>query len=342
MIMLDAFGLATSSSTHLASGMPALAKALAPLVQDTIQLLRSENEWCLHVSTIAVGVGVALEGPEIFHEFRTKFGPFKIHPEEMPRWFSFLGCVGWLLIVIGIAGEFYFEGAVSTRSEQLESLSNDLLRDAQILSAQATKQAGTANDSAADAATAADQAERSADAALVAASKSDALARGALQREVNEEAELQQIKTPRSLTNPSDFVAELKKFKGTEYTFSSVFSDEESINLLREIDSALQLAGWNRVKPPTGFPSIMVYGKDVDFPVVSSLQTGLLIVINSPETLPALMAVPDDRKPEYIKAAGTLSLTLSSHLSPPQVRVISVDVEPGTSSTVQIIIGKKP
>jgi hypothetical protein len=68
-----------------------------------------------------------------------------------------------------------------------------------------------------------------------------------LQRTIEAEEELNRIKTPRSLVNVSKFVSALEAFKGTEYTFSSVFGDEESIKLLRQIDGALQSAGWNRV-----------------------------------------------------------------------------------------------
>ena len=154
--------------------------------------------------------------------------------------------------------------------------------------------------------------------------------------------ELNRLKTPRSLINASDFATALQGFKGTEYTFSSVFADEESIDLLKEIDSALQLAGWKRVKPSPGFPSINVYGKDVDFSVVSSLQTGIHISIDSSEPVASLKSMPDGDLPAHIRAATNLSISLSPHLSPPQKGIIEVNVEQGTSATVRIAVGKKP
>ncbi|MGB9408963.1 MAG: hypothetical protein WCA89_15620 [Terracidiphilus sp.] len=156
------------------------------------------------------------------------------------------------------------------------------------------------------------------------------------------QAELNRLKTPRSLTNASDFVTALQGFKGTEYTFSSVAEDEESINLLKEIDSVLQLAGWKRVKPPGGFPAINVYGKDVDFSVVVSLQTGVHLSVDSSESLASLTSMPNKSLPTHIWAAETLSLVLSPHLSPSQEGIIQVNVEHGTSTTVRIAVGKKP
>jgi hypothetical protein len=72
----------------------------------------------------------------------------------------------------------------------------------------------------------------------------------ALQRAANAEAKLEQIKTPRSLTNTSALTVVLKEFKGTEYTVIGCFQDQESIDLLVQIDTALVNAGGKRVKSP--------------------------------------------------------------------------------------------
>jgi len=50
----------------------------------------------------------------------------------MPKWVLVAGFAGWLMIVVGVVGEFIFESAVSTWSERLESLSNAILTDAQL------------------------------------------------------------------------------------------------------------------------------------------------------------------------------------------------------------------
>lgn len=167
----------------------------------------------------------------------------------------------------------------------------------------------------------------------------------ALKRAADATAELDRLKSPRTLINTSELITTLQAFKGTEYTFSSVFQDEESINLLKAIDSALQSAGWKRVKPPrTAGPAYNVYGNEVDFPVTIGLNTGILISVDSSESLTALQSLPVDKMPQLVRAAVVLNVTLSSSLSPPQEKSAAkpVDVQPGTSVTVRIAIGKKP
>jgi hypothetical protein len=157
-------------------------------------------------------------------------------------------------------------------------------------------------------------------------------------------AELSQVRTPRSLTNTSELVSALKPFKDTEYTFSSVFADEESINLLRQFDTILQSAGWKRVKPGRAFPAINVFGSEVDFSVASALTTGIQISVNSPESLAVLQARPNETLPAFIRAAITLDLGITKNLLPPQEKNggPKVNVESGDSTVIRISVGKKP
>ena len=91
--------------------------------------------------------------------------------------------------------------------------------------------------------------------------------------------ELNRLKSPRTLTNASEFSSELKQFAGTEYTFSSVVADGESVDLLKQIDGALQLAGWKRVKPsPAPIIVLNVYGKD--FGVAIGASTGVEVEVD--------------------------------------------------------------
>lgn len=57
----------------------------------------------------------------------------------------------------------------------------------------------------------------------------------------------QNARSPKSPLKVSDFITTLKQLEGTEYMLSGFF-DEESTNLLNQIDSLLQLGGWKRVK----------------------------------------------------------------------------------------------
>ena len=58
-------------------------------------------------SSILVAVGVALEGPEVVLEFSSLFS--KRFHRESPQWLKTVGLVGWLLVVVGVVGEGWFE-----------------------------------------------------------------------------------------------------------------------------------------------------------------------------------------------------------------------------------------
>jgi hypothetical protein len=164
----------------------------------------------------------------------------------------------------------------------------------------------------------------------------------ALKRAADTTAELDRIKSPRSLSHDSELVSALAVFKGTDYMFLSVYADQESIQLLREIDGVLQRAEWKRVQPSSPFPpAINVFGRDVNVAVSSGLTTGLQISVDSMESLTSLQALPPDKLPQAVKAAVVLNLSISSNLSPSQGET-KVNVEKGASGTVRIAVGKKP
>lgn len=155
--------------------------------------------------------------------------------------------------------------------------------------------------------------------------------------------ELTRLKTPRSLTNVSASVAALKGFGDTEYTFSSVFADEESIGLLKQIDGALQLAGWKRVPPGGGVVIIPhVLGAGVDFSVPPGTGTGVSVSVDSLESVVTLRSLPRALAPPPLRAALALNDFIASTLVPPQQGSKDVFVEHGTSTTVRIVVGKKP
>jgi hypothetical protein len=147
---------------------------------------------------------------------------------------------------------------------------------------------------------------------------------------------------PRSLKISPEAMSALKAFKGTEYTFSSVFADEESVTLLKQLDSILLSAGWMRVKPPHAYPAINVYGKEQDFAVASGLSSGIKISVDSETSLGTLQATPVGQLPAPVGAAVALAMELTAGLAPPQDNGISANVQPGQSVTVRIEIGRKP
>jgi hypothetical protein len=122
-----------------------------------------------------------------------------------------------------------------------------------------------------------------------------------------------------------------------------VCADEESIQLLQELDRILQRAGWKRTKPPGGFPAINVFGGAVDVAVPVGPKTGIQISVDSSESLTVLQSLPLEKLPQYVRAGVALNLSLSSNLFPPQENSGKpVNVELGNSTIIRIAVGKKP
>jgi hypothetical protein len=155
--------------------------------------------------------------------------------------------------------------------------------------------------------------------------------------------ELNRLKTPRSLVSVPVFVTALKEFRGTEYTFASVFADDESIDLLRQLDGVLQLAGWKRVAPGGAIVLPHVLGKDVDFGVPPGTGRGVSVSVDSLESVASLQSHPLALLPTLIRAAVALNNNISASLVPSQKGIHdTVEVESGNSTTVRISVGKKP
>jgi hypothetical protein len=132
----------------------------------------------------------------------------------------------------------------------------------------------------------------------------------------------------------------LTPFKDTQYTFSSVFADNESIQLLKAIDYVLQRAGWKRGASIGGFPSIAPF-EDKKYGVPAALSDGLLISMESTQEISVLKATHINLLPAPLGAAIALRQALASDLSPPEESSAMIDVEKGTSMTIKISVGKK-
>jgi chloramphenicol 3-O-phosphotransferase len=167
----------------------------------------------------------------------------------------------------------------------------------------------------------------------------------ALRRAADATAELNRLKSPRSLTNVSELVDTLRQFNGTEFMFLSVFADDESINLLKQLDSMLGLAGWKRLKHSEmkiGIPAIRISGPD-DL-VDTDVSTAVHVEVDSSETVEALQAQPRDKWPAHLRIAVLLNELIFSHLSPPEVLKPEnrVGIDPGSAKVIRIRVGKKP
>jgi hypothetical protein len=75
----------------------------------------------LLTATFLVVVGLFLEGPELWHEIRamkrrwsfTRRFHFSLPEESTPHRAKLLAFIGWVLIVVGVAGEFVADSFVS-------------------------------------------------------------------------------------------------------------------------------------------------------------------------------------------------------------------------------------
>jgi hypothetical protein len=90
----------------------------------------------------AVLLGVLLEGPEVIHELYRRaiilpgssafssavYPTVQVAGGDTRKWLSFLG---WFVLVIGLCGEGFFEGLVSTMGGKLQTFNEILLGDAQ-------------------------------------------------------------------------------------------------------------------------------------------------------------------------------------------------------------------
>ena len=79
-------------------------------------------------SSAAVALGVVLEGPELVHDVS--------HMRESPKpeaknWITVVGLIGWMLVVLGVAGEGIFEVATSLWDDKVKAFDEILIADAQ-------------------------------------------------------------------------------------------------------------------------------------------------------------------------------------------------------------------
>lgn len=356
---------------------PSFIEALDNMVK--ADLLSWRDMWfhCLLWSTGAVAIGLAFEGPELYFELshirldrrdRRMFLAPTSH-EIAPRW-KMIAFVGWILIVLGVVGEGIFEAMVSRTDGQVQTFNNILLETAQREAGAAAASAKTAHDEADAVKGIADEAradakdalakaraaqhslaEAESDAARAQAVSSNALGKAteaeshlneALKRAAEATAELKRLASDRSLTNVFELETKLRVFKGTEYTFSSAYPNQEARGFLRIIDGVLQAAGWKPLRPSPPMLAIPVIGSDgVNFNVTPNVLTGIKISVEFPNA--SLQSIPRTEWPVHALAAITLNVELSASISPRLLpeNESPLQVSSGTSMVVKIDVGHK-
>jgi len=152
-----------SSSAFTLSPPVLSTQALDQLVRDVEESLRGQLVFWLLVATILVAVGVLMEGPEIVHEVRNAIAQCRRERSKeraAPPWMTLVGAIGWLLIVVGVAGEFLMDAGVNSIDEEIQSVNAKMLVDTQNAAGDAKYAAGSATRSAEEAAEDATRANR--------------------------------------------------------------------------------------------------------------------------------------------------------------------------------------
>jgi hypothetical protein len=252
--------------------------------------------------------------------------------------------------VIGSLGQ-QAEDANRKAETAISSL-NRALSDSQqalVASSNAVSQSNKADEAASSALGLAKGARKEADsfehdivAAKTQATEAESHLADAMQRAASATSALERLTSPRTLINSQQLVATLTTYKDTEYTFSAVYSDQESLQLLKNVDDVLKQAGWKRGMALSGYPAISVFGTNDPYSAPAALSNGIRISVDWPEGLNPLQSLPIDKLPQLIRAAVALNLTLSANLSPAEKTQSMVDIEKGDSKTIRIAVGKKP
>lgn len=105
---------------------------------------RTHDFHLLLAMTVLVAIGVIMEGPEIFHEARNAWAQCRrrrARHRSVAPWITLIGALGWLFIVVGVAGEGIWEGKVSDDDAAITTFDETKL-------AIAERDAGNARDSA--------------------------------------------------------------------------------------------------------------------------------------------------------------------------------------------------
>jgi hypothetical protein len=122
-------------------------------IDDLIRVgLIAFRESCFNWLLVATGfvvVGLVLEGPELWHEiisivrhwrFRRRF-KFSLPEERAPNWVKLIAFVGWIFIVIGVAGEYVADSFVSRADGFVQTFDEIVLTETQNRTALASERA---------------------------------------------------------------------------------------------------------------------------------------------------------------------------------------------------------
>jgi hypothetical protein len=280
------------------------------------------RQWWASAFVIA---GLVLEGPELWYEMvsiaRSRIPYFRyriVLIESRLELAKVLAFVGWIFIVGGLFGELKASSRIADLSASIQECSDAKVEEATQEAGDAAVSAKTAHEEAAAVKGIADASRKD---ALSAKNQSAAaeLHLGEAHKEASAaQAELNRLKTPRSLTNVDTLVSALERFKGIEFSFIGIFGDQESIALAGKINNALQRAGWKATTAPNSGMLPGPWFRLENFPaaVSASASSGVHISAESKETPDKLNILPISKWPLQVQAALALQEALAPAITP--------------------------
>jgi hypothetical protein len=182
----------------------AFVSSAAPLSAEAIKKLEDSRDWWQHLRachfsdlllmTKLVALGVILEGPELVFEIiqlvkRWRKKPTKEHP---PGLITVIGLIGWAIVSVGVAGEFWVDTWVNADDEKIQSINLTLLGDAHASASAAHDLAQSASEIAGPAKAKADEAETKANGARQRAQEAEVSAANVGKLEVQLRAEIEE------------------------------------------------------------------------------------------------------------------------------------------------------
>jgi hypothetical protein len=295
-------------------------------------------------------VGLGLEGPELWHDiasivsrwhFKHRFH-FSLPEEHSPDWVKLLAFVGWLLIVIGVAGEYVADSFVSKADGYVQTFDEILLTEAQrgtILArerasaeferaseneretADTLKQAEQERADAAKSLASAETARKEAEGFQFQIAQANERAAHAEQRAEEERTartKLEQKLAWRSLTNEQAerIARRLRSFPGQQFDFVTYSNEGECLNFQNTLYRLLLYSGWT---------------------LDPKRQWGMLITL-----IVGLEVQVSDGADEQVKhVASTLVKALNDENIAATLKPIPIKDAPATA-VIKIVVGKSP
>jgi hypothetical protein len=357
---------------HLASLLLSFIETSSDPARDS--LVSDSATWFrgVWISGLIVAIGCALELWDTAFTMRKWWRKRKNLPELVDddgSWRHPMAAVGLFLVIGGIVSETSFEILDSGTETSIRSHDEQFLREtdgkfgqAKQSAEDASKAAELAEASAAQAGLDADTASSKSTEAIISAGNATNLAKDARQeassfeekiasatktateaenhladakREVAQaEAELQKIRSLRSINDSAKLAVLLKPFAGTLYALN-VFNDSESIELARKLrpilDEAKWVPYWPTEIPVMGSPYVNIFPEGITFNCVG---TGVQVLVQ----------VPPSGNQKLLQAGEILRKELAPRILPLDERNVgnSVLSRQGVPTIAIICVGQKP